>query len=379
MHLHTARRTALREFSCLLLAYVVMTCMAWPGAQARPVRWPDVLRQPDGWYGQPEARAIADSVRKYQRGSGGWPKDIDMTRPPDPAPAGARPDSTIDNGATVTQIRLLARVFDAAGDAADREAILRGIDFLLAAQYPNGGWPQFYPLRTDYSRYITFNDEAMIGVMTLLDDLVNGRARLAFVDGERRIKAAAAISRGTDLVLRAQVRVGGRLTAWCAQHDEVTLEPRKARSYEHPSLSGSETVGIVRFLMARSETDPRIPPAVDAAVAWLDAVKLQGWRLEGRADASLPGGFDRVMVRDESAPPLWARFYDIATNRPIFSGRDGVIKSSLDQIEHERRVGYAWVGDWPRALLATEYPAWRAVRGPGSSRLARRAGSGVRS
>ena len=335
--------------------------MASPGAQAPPVRWPDVLRQPDGWYGQPEARAIADSVRKYQRDSGGWPKDIDMTRPPDPAPAGARPDSTIDNGATVTQIRLLARVFDAAGDAADREAILRGIDFLLAAQYPNGGWPQFYPLRTDYSRYITFNDEAMIGVMTLLDDLVNGRARLAFVDGERRTKAAAAISRGTDLVLRAQVRVGGRLTAWCAQHDEVTLEPRKARSYEHPSLSGSETVGIVRFLMARSETDPRIPPAVDAAVAWLDAVKLQGWRLDRRADASLPGGFDRVMVRDESAPPLWARFYDIATNRPIFSGRDGVIKSSLDQIEHERRVGYAWVGDWPRALLTTEYPAWRAA------------------
>ncbi len=360
MHLHTTRRAAAPVFFSLLLAYGVTAYVAVPGAQAPQVRWQDVLRQPDAWYGQPEARAIADSVRKYQRGSGGWPKDIDMTRPPEPAAAGARPDSTIDNGATVTQIRLLARVFDAAGDAADRDAILRGVDFLLAAQYPNGGWPQFYPLRTDYSRHITFNDEAMIGVMTLLDDLANGRARLAFADGERRTKAAAAVGRGTDLVLRAQVRVGGKLTAWCAQHDEVTLEPRNARTYEHPSLSGSETVGIVRFLMARSGTDPRIVPAVDAAVAWLEEVKLQGWRLDRRADPVLPGGFDRVMVRDESAAPLWARFYDIATNRPIFSGRDGVIKSSLDQIEHERRAGYAWVGDWPRALLTTEYPAWKA-------------------
>ena len=225
------------------------------------------------------------------------------------------------------------------------------------------GWPQFYPLRADYSRYITFNDHAMIGVMTLLDDMANGRAGLGFVDAERRKNAAAAVGRGTDITLRTQVRVGGRLTAWCAQHDEVTLEPRQARTYEHPSLSGFETVGIVRFLMARSETDMRIPPAIEAAVAWLDAVKLEGWRLDRRVDPALPGGFDRVMVRDPAALPLWARFYDIATNQPIFSGRDGVIRASLDQIEHERRVGYAWVGDWPRALLTTEYPAWLAGRG----------------
>jgi PelA/Pel-15E family pectate lyase len=361
MHLHTTRRAAPALFFLLVIGHAAPAWIATPGAQASGVRWQDVLQQPDAWYGQPEARAIADSVRRYQRASGGWPKDIDMTRPPDPAPAATLTDSTIDNGATFTQIRLLARVFEAAGDVRDRDAVVRGLDFLLAAQYPNGGWPQFYPLRTDYSRYITFNDGAMIGVMTLLDDLANGRA-LVFVDGERRRKAAAAVVRGTDITLRTQVRVGGRLTAWCAQHDEVTLEPRKARTYEHPSLSGFETVGIVRFLMARSGTDPRIPPAIDAAVAWLDEVKLHGWRLERRADAALPGGFDRVMTPDPAAPPLWARFYDIATNRPIFSGRDGVIRASLDQIEHERRVGYAWVGDWPRALVSTEYPAWKGSR-----------------
>ena len=89
-------------------------------------------------------------------------------------------------------------------------------------------------------------------------------------------------------------------------------------------------------------------------------MKLQGWRLENRAVASLPGGMDKVMVRDATAPPLWARFYEIGTNRPIYSGRDGVIRASLAEIEHERRVGYAWVGNWPRALIEKEYPAWRA-------------------
>lgn len=334
------------------------------GAPPRaPVAWADVLQQPDHWYGSAEARAIADSVRRYQRDSGGWPKNIDMTKPPGPeTPKPARPDATIDNHATVMQIRLLARTYRAAADARDRDAVLRGVDYLLAAQYPNGGWPQFFPLREDYSRHITFNDEAMVRVATVLDEMAGGREPFAFVDAARRARARQAVARALDVILRAQVKVNGKLTVWCAQQDEVTLEPRGARTYEHPSLSGAETVGIVRFLMRRGGDDPRSAAAIEAAVAWLDAVKLQGWRLEDRADASLPGGRDKVMVRDASAPPLWARFYEMGTNRPIYSGRDGVIRTSLAEIEHERRVGYAWVGDWPRALIEKEYPAWIGQR-----------------
>jgi len=60
------------------------------------------------------------------------------------------------------------------------------------------------------------------------------------------------------------------------------------------------------------------------------------------------------------ADSRWARFYEIGTNRPIFSGRDGVIRYNLDEIEQERRDGYAWLGAWPRALVEEEYPAWKA-------------------
>src|SRR5687768_5169046 len=93
------------------------------------VRWPSVLDQPAAWYGSAEARAIADSVLAWQLDTFGWPKNIDMTKPP---AAGEKPDareSTIDNGATVTQIRLLARVCDAVSDSRHREGALRGIAY----------------------------------------------------------------------------------------------------------------------------------------------------------------------------------------------------------------------------------------------------------
>jgi PelA/Pel-15E family pectate lyase len=303
----------------------------------RTVAWTEVLDQPAAFYASARARAIADAVVAYQRPSGGWPKDVDMTRPPAERLPPARPDATIDNGATVTQIRYLAHTAAAAADRRQtyRAALLHGIDYLLAAQYANGGWPQFYPLRNDYSRHITFNDNAMINVMTLLDDVSAGTAPFDQIDDGRRRRARDAVGRGIDVILAAQVVVDGSPTAWCAQHDEVTLHPRPARTYEHASLSGHESVGIVRFLM-RGAPRPEIVKAVDAAVAWLARVRLP----DGR----------------------WARFYEIGTNRPIFSGRDGVVRYTIDEIEQERREGYAWFGNWPRSLLEGEYPQWRAGR-----------------
>jgi PelA/Pel-15E family pectate lyase len=59
-------------------------------------------------------------------------------------------DSTIDNGATLAQLRYLARVFEATRQERFRASFLEGLDFLFDAQYANGGWPQFYPLRDDY-------------------------------------------------------------------------------------------------------------------------------------------------------------------------------------------------------------------------------------
>lgn len=345
------------------IAVLIGLGTAHPSAQT--VSWDAVLDQPAAWYASPAARAVADTVLAYQRESGGWPKDVDMARVLDPEHASrlaaerTRADSTIDNGATVTQLRFLARVYQATGEARLRRAFTAGLEYLFAAQYHNGGWPQVFPLRADYSRHITFNDDAMIGVMTLLADVAAGRSPFSFVDAAHRARAGRAVQRGLAVILAAQVRVTGRLTAWCAQHDARTLEPRGARAYEHAALSGQESAGILRFLMSIERPAGAVIAAIDAGVAWLESVRITGRRLERRVDSTRARGFDVVLVPDPAAPPLWARFYEIGTNRPIFSGRDGVIRYDLAEIEEERRTGYTWIGPFAADVIEKRYPAWK--------------------
>jgi PelA/Pel-15E family pectate lyase len=337
-----------------------------PYLRTRSIVWGECLTRDAGWYSGGEARRIADNVLLYQRSTGGWPKDLDMARVLDAterAAVGAdreRTDSTIDNGATITQLRFLARMIAATGDERYRAAALAGLDYLLAAQYSNGGWPQFFPLRTDYSRHITYNDDAMVGVLRVLGDAAAGRAPFGFADPRRRSLAAAAVAKGLDVILATQVRAGGRLTVWAAQHDAVTLRPQSARTFEPAALCAGESVRIVKYLMEVPAPTPAVVQAVEDAVAWFRAARITGIRVESRLDPSAPRGWDRVVVPDPSAPPVWARFYEIGANRPLFSDRDSVLKERLDEIGGERRTGYAWYGTWPAPLLEVDYPAWKA-------------------
>ena len=223
---------------------------------------------------------------------------------------------------------------------------IAAFDYLLAAQYPNGGWPQYFPLRKGYYSHITYNDDAMVNVLTVLRDAAAGKPPYDFVDAARRARAAAAIARGIDCILRTQIKQNGKLTAWCAQHDETTLKPAWARNFEPPTLSGGESVGIVRFLMEIEQPTPEIIAAIEGAVAWLQAVAIHGVRLEEFTGAD--GKRDKRVVADPAAGLLWARFYELGTNRPVFTGRDKVIRFAISEIEHERRNGYSYYVTEPR-------------------------------
>jgi PelA/Pel-15E family pectate lyase len=320
-----------------------------------------LFQQPPGWYASTEARAIADNVLQYQSPQGGWPKSTDVAaraQSPEsiPQPGGGRAN-TIDNGATTTPMRFLALVAQATGESAYQKSFLRGVDYLLAAQYPNGGWPQYFPLRDGYYSRITYNDNAMINVLNLLHEVGSGRPPYNFVDENRRTRAAEAVERGVNCILRTQIKQAGKLTGWCAQHDEKTFEPAWGRSYEPPSLSGEESAGIVRFLMKIEQPTPEIIAAVEGAVAWLKAVAIHGVRAKRFMAAD--GERDGHVLADRDAGPLWARFYDIDTNIPIFLGRDGNVRYALSEIERERRGGYDYYGTWAASLIERDYPAWR--------------------
>src|SRR6185312_8367184 len=150
-----------------------------------------------------------------------------------------------------------------------------------------------------YYKHITFNDNAMIGVMKLLRDVAAAKPAYTFVDEARRASAAKAVEKGIECILKTQVVVNGRKTVWCAQHDEVTLAPAPARKYEVVSLSGGESVDVVRFLMTIKDPSAEVIDAIESAITW----------------------FERSQVKDPKGAATWARFYEIGTNRPIFVGR----------------------------------------------------------
>lgn len=300
---------------------------------------------------------LADHMISWQMDHGGFSKAIDYSKPWDgkskrsewQGPNG-EDLGMIDNDATIKEIRHLATVYQETGEAKYKEAVLKGIDFLFTMQADTGGFPQVYPKRGEpsYSNYVTFNDHAMINVLDLMEDAVN---RTYPFDGdlvaeELEEKLQASMDAGLDYILKSQVVVDGKRTGWGAQHDPITYEPRSARSYEHASLSGSEAVGIVRYLMARPDQTPEVKQAILAALQWFDEVKLEGIRYVS-AD---PNG--EYFVEDPNVDS-WYRFYEIGTNEPIFSGRDGVIKRTIQEIEQERRDGYSWGGNYAQQLLET--------------------------
>jgi PelA/Pel-15E family pectate lyase len=198
----------------------------------------------------------------------------------------------------------------------------------------------------------------MVRVMEFLRE-VSRDPIYGFLSEDYRKKAATAFDKGIACILRCQIRIDGKLTVWCAQHDEVTLQPRIARSYELASLSGSESVGITRLLMSLDQPSAEVVHAVESAIAWFQYSAQRGIRMETISDPKAPGGKDKVVVKDPKAPLLWARFYDLEKQQPLFCDRDGIPKSSYSAIGHERRNGYAWYGTWAKSLIEKDYPIWK--------------------
>lgn len=310
-----------------------------------------------------EAKRIADNLVLYQLDSGAWPKNIyfpgeitDEQRKEIANNKKRLGSGTIDNGSTTTEIIYLSKVYNVTREKKYKQAALKGIKYILKAQYENGGWPQFYPNAKGYARHITYNDNAMINVMKLLRDIYECEPLYWYVPQELRKKAKIAFDKGVECILATQVMQDGKPTVWCAQHDFESLAPVKARAYELPSLSGQESDNIVLLLMDIPNPSPEIITAVENAIAWFEKSKIEGIRLEYYRNAE--GQRDYRVVPCENCPPMWARFYDLDTNRPFFSDRDGIKKYDISQIGHERRTGYSWYNRDGSTVLS-RYKMWK--------------------
>jgi PelA/Pel-15E family pectate lyase len=331
----------------------------------RRTNWGSYLKKDASWYKSAEAMEIAYLVMLYQRESGGWPKNIDITTPRKEKEKKAIAadkkvhDSTIDNGSTYPQLRFLAKVYQATANQKILDSFMKGYGYILESQYSNGGWPQFYPLRKGYYSHVTFNDNAMTEVLNFLHDVGKGAGEFSFLSDTDRERARNAEQKGLDIILKTQIEVNGKMTGWCAQYDENTLEPADARSYELASISGMETVGLVEYLMSIENPTPQIVKAIQSACEWLESSKITGYRMQYDNDPASPRKFNRYLVEDPNAKPLWARFYDIETNKPLYIDRGGIRRENHNDLSDERRNGYAYVGDFASSLLYKEFPKWK--------------------
>ena len=319
----------------------------------------------DEFYKTEEAQRIGDQVLLYQRVTGGWPKNINMSRPLTNEERvqvlrdkERRDDSTTDNGATNMQMLYLAKLYQATQVERYKEGVLKAVEYLLSGQYENGGWPQFWPEMHGYQMHITYNDDAMVNTMNLLRAVAQQKDPYqGLADEALRQRCMKAFDKGVECILRTQMHnKEGRLTVWCQQHYRDNYEPAPARAYELPSYCPMESAGITRLLMSLPNPDERVKQAVHAAMAWFDKYKLTGLRIQRTGPwASMDG--DTKLVEDADAEPIWGRYYDLKYCEPYVCDRDGLPRRRLEDIGHERRNGYAWFGSRPAELYPT-YDKW---------------------
>lgn len=331
------------------------------------------------WYASPEARHIADVIVSFQTPAGGWGKNMNMNgatrmrgqsfvpdnsnRLPSPGDFDAARDpswhyvGTLDNDATTTEMHFLAQVqanIPHADGEAYRAAYLRGVRYLLTSQYPNGGWPQVWPIEGGYHDAITFNDDAVYNATQLLTDISEGKPETAFVPQDLRKSATSAVASAIKCILAAQFRISGRETIWGQQVDMLTLKPVSARNYEPAALSSEESAHLLLYMMSLPQPSAQERQAVTEGISWLQAHAIYNKAVVGGRNT--PEG--RHLVDQQGAGPIWARYYALDTQKPIFGDRDKTLHDDMNDISLERRNGYAWFNTAPAAAIS-EYEAWK--------------------
>jgi hypothetical protein len=252
-------------------------------------------------------------------------------------------NATFDDNATASSATFLLRLYVEKRDATYKPALDKAIGFVLASQYPNGGWPQRFPLRSefrphgqaDYTSYVTFND----GVS---GENVEFLLKCYQALGDRRVLDA--IARGMHVYVATQQQAPQ--PGWALQYT-TDLEPAAARTYEPKALATHTTAANVAFLLRfyRLTGDPRFLARVPDALDWLQAV-------------AVPAGVERP---GDTHPT----FVEIGTNRPLYVHRRGSnVVNGEYYVDHDPTKTLAHYSAFRRldvAGLRQEYEQLRAM------------------
>jgi len=222
-----------------------------------------------------------------------------------------RNTTTLDDNTTQAALSFLMRVDHALKfeHTEIHEAAEYALASLLAAQYPNGAWPQRFdappdaerfPVKRasypdswsrkypnkDYRSYYTFNDNTMADMIELM-------FLAAEIYDEPRYDRAG--RRGGDFILLAQMPEPQ--PGWAQQYD-AKMHPAWARKFEPPSVTGAESQRVMETLLRLFELtgDRKYLERLPRALAYFRRSQLDDGRL--------------------------ARFFELKTNRPLYFTKD---------------------------------------------------------
>ncbi len=284
------------------------------------------------------ARGAGRALAWGQREHGGWDHRADLAHMPESVEAEGIDQSvrvarqsghgTLDDRITQGALQFLMDLDTTIDAPWLQESIRLGLDFLLKAQFPNGAWPQWYPLRGGYHDYYTFNDRAINDCIVVL--------------------LAAEKQYGTGRYLTAARRAGEFIIAsqlpspqagWAQQYSHDG-RPAAARSFEPAGVCSQVTaqnIGTLVELYLQTGSSKFLAP-IPPAIEWLESSKL------ALADVAV----ERIRRRRGDTSRVWARLYEVGTNRAIYGDRESPRQTfySIFEISDRERRSYGWQGGY---------------------------------
>ena len=173
-------------------------------------------------------------------------------------------NATFDDACSAEATQFLMRLQLTRPNVDLSAALGKALGFVQRSQYPNGGWPQRYPIVQDYTRFITFNDDVLgENMKTLL------MAHAAWGQPHVLDNLRAAM----DCVVQTQQP--GPQPGWGLQHD-LDGRPAAARSFEPAAFATHTTAANIGLLITfhRLTGDARYTRRVPEALDWLEKLAL---------------------------------------------------------------------------------------------------------
>jgi hypothetical protein len=262
-------------------------------------------------------RAATDAARALawgQRKAGGWDHRVDVAhlRTDSMKPVRKKGRCTFDDNITQGALSFLMSMDEAIDEEWLSEAIELGLDHMMRSQFKNGAWPQWYPLIGGYHDYYTFNDNA-------INDCIRIMLKAHKMYGKEKYLRSA--KRGGDFMILSQLPQPQ--SGWAQQYSH-DLMPAWARRFEPPGICSAVTSRNIRSLvdLYLYTRDGKYLKPIPKAIAWLKKSKI--------------------------GDNLWARLYEVGSNKPIYGDRKNGNKIHYDyeQISAKERRSYSWRGSY---------------------------------